>query len=94
MMNNLLKTATRPSMANRAKLFSAAPSQRALHTPLGSSQTKDDAFQVSTHTQALLITSKVKDATRNTEKQSTRKKERIVATNRHYNRITVIYLSF
>jgi len=45
MMNNLLKTATRPSMANRAKLFSAAPSQRALHTPLGSSQIKDDAFQ-------------------------------------------------
>jgi len=46
MMNNLLKTVTRPNLANKAKLLSGVNS-RSLHTPLGTTRSKDDAFQVS-----------------------------------------------
>lgn len=48
MMNNLLKTATRPNaFASKINRFGGAVSQRSLHTPIGSTKQKDEAFQVS-----------------------------------------------
>ena len=46
-MQNLFKTATRPSFANKAKFMTGMNGQRSLHTPLGTTRAKDDAFQVS-----------------------------------------------
>ena len=53
-MNNLLKTASKSrSLAQKKPLFSAVESQRALHTPLGSSKARDDSFQVKCHLSSL-----------------------------------------
>ena len=46
-MNKLINSAARPNLAGRAKLFAGVNAQRSLHTPLGTTSTKDDAFQVS-----------------------------------------------
>ena len=48
MMNNLLKTATRPSaIASRVNRLGGAVAQKSLHTPIGNTSQIDDSFQVS-----------------------------------------------
>ena len=47
MMNNLLKTASKSrSVVSKKPLFSAVESQRALHTPIGNTKSRDESFQV------------------------------------------------